>query len=337
LTWRAALIRLMNRMGIRMLIRSAGSHQLDREISYPFEQARIVIGRGAGVDVRLPDRTVSAHHATVELRGDEYHITDNGSTNGTRVNGVALITGRARTLREGDIIEVGGYRLSTRIGPAGTDPVSAERTAELARRLLREARFSGSAPVPLPRLTVMNGPTAGERLEIAEPPQRLVVGRGEACQLVLPDADISRKHLEVIRDLDGVLVRNLDSKNGVLIGEQRITERRLRSGTELVLGDTRIVFEDPAEESIRAMEGRPDVPQSSEGQDPAPVRGAGNDAPETGARPESAAAVAGLPARFSRGRDRTPVPAGAELLIYLLAAVIVILSIAGLFILLRAS
>ncbi len=55
--------------------------------------------------------------------------------------------------------------------------------------------------------------------------ERVVIGRGEGCDIVLPDPSISRRHLELrIADGDRVILRDLGSTNGTWIEEQRIEE-----------------------------------------------------------------------------------------------------------------
>ncbi|MBW2733463.1 MAG: GGDEF domain-containing protein [Deltaproteobacteria bacterium] len=74
-------------------------------------QAEVVIGRrGWGGDeheVGLPlrDGRSSRRHALVALEGDHYVVCDEGSTNGTQLNGMYI--DRKRPLRDGDQIGVG--------------------------------------------------------------------------------------------------------------------------------------------------------------------------------------------------------------------------------------
>lgn len=319
-------------MGLRLTLLSSGDRAPASEISYWFEQQRVVLGRGAGADVRLPHPTISKLHAVIELRGEDYFIADSGSTNGTRVNDLLLVAEKPKLLHDGDRIAVGCCTLSVHTAVVVAEPSSAERTAELARRLLREVlEPSQAAPGP-PELVVVDGPDQGKRIFIPSPPSLLKVGREPSCQLVLSDAAVSREHMEIVRDLDGVLVRNLDSKNGITIGEQQVAERRLKNGTEIVLGSTRLRFEDPAEVSIGRMMDRPD-----EKLPPGRV-----DRPEASGRERGDAALERdhevpprSPGRRSQGGP--PFPVGAELLIYLLATVILVLSAAGLVILLRSG
>ena len=72
-----------------------------------------VVGRlSKASDYACPeDRLMSRSHFTLYERNGEVCVFDNNSTNGTRVNGVALASGGAQTakaLRDGDVIEAGG-------------------------------------------------------------------------------------------------------------------------------------------------------------------------------------------------------------------------------------
>ena len=77
----------------------------------PFTGGEIIVGRTAeGGGLRLADRDVSRRHARFLHVNGVASVEDLGSLTGTRVNG-ERITGRRR-LREGDLIEIGGYDLA---------------------------------------------------------------------------------------------------------------------------------------------------------------------------------------------------------------------------------
>lgn len=57
---------------------------------YQLAKPRVILGRGAGCDIQLPDSEVSRRHAMLEIRGKEATISDLGSTNGTFVGGVRI-------------------------------------------------------------------------------------------------------------------------------------------------------------------------------------------------------------------------------------------------------
>ncbi|HEX6240161.1 MAG TPA: FHA domain-containing protein [Polyangiales bacterium] len=247
-------------MAVRLSVRHPQSAAGDAgEVSYELDQARIAIGRSAGADVRLPHLSVSESHATLEQAQGGYSLRDEGSTNGTRVNGVPLVPLRARALKEGDQIEIGTFVLSFGHTASLGKPLSTERTASLARRMLREMLGREHSAASPPFLRIDQGPDRGTVVELADPPSELRVGRGEEADLVLGDPDVSRLHLSLTRDGDGTLARDLDSKNGLEVNGKRLRERRLRHGDTIALGATRLVYQDPAEEALRALDGQRDV------------------------------------------------------------------------------
>jgi predicted component of type VI protein secretion system len=308
-------------MGVRFVVRAREGVKPGSQVEFPFEQTRIVLGRGSAADVRIPHRTVSEFHATVQLHGDAWQLCDAGSTNGTKLNGKRLTGDRGKRLREGDLIELGAYALSFHTGVLVSEPVSAERTAELARRLLRDAH--GSPALPAPRLCVVSGPQTGVVLEIANAPSRVLVGRKQGCQLLLSTPDVGPEHAEVIHDLDGVLIRGL-GEFVLGVGGQPQRTRRLRDGDEVVLGETRLFFEEPAQVAIDALRNEPDLPFSEH--QPLPRT-------QTEELPPEPSALPALEARLqpSAASDRPD----ADMLIYALAAIVLIASTLGLLMLLR--
>jgi hypothetical protein len=70
----------------------------------------ITIGRSSSNELELRgDRFASARHARVESRRDGVWVVDDGSTNGTYVNGVRLE--QPRLLSPGDVVRVGETHL----------------------------------------------------------------------------------------------------------------------------------------------------------------------------------------------------------------------------------
>jgi pSer/pThr/pTyr-binding forkhead associated (FHA) protein len=307
-------------MGVRFVICSAEGQPPSEEIAYGFEQARIVIGRGAGADVRIPHLTVSDTHATVRFEADAYAILDNDSTNGTQVNGVRVVSGRAKRLHDGDRIDIGAYALTFHEGPVLSHHTTIERTAELARRLFRQSQHGSRLGAP--RLCVLSGPELGKSLDLPPPPGRALVGRDPSCQLVLPDPEVAPEHVELRRDLDGVLIASLDAKSALDINGQLVQQRRLRDGDELVLGTTRLLFEEPAEEPIDGLATEADLKLL---------------APLPSERVEALPQIAQAPSAPQRTRKARRSAWDTDLLIYTLAAIVIALSVAGLIALMRGG
>ncbi len=70
----------------------------------PLTQPATTLGRQSDCTVVLDDGNVSRRHAEIRLEGDSHRVVDLGSTNGTRVNGVAVAE---RVLADGDVLTLG--------------------------------------------------------------------------------------------------------------------------------------------------------------------------------------------------------------------------------------
>jgi predicted component of type VI protein secretion system len=125
-------------MGVRITVQSLWTEVDSSTFVYEFAQSRIVIGRSRSADVQLPHAAVSGSHASIREQDAGYVIVDGGSTNGTRVNDIRVAVGRPKVLRSQDLVDLGGYRLTIDVGVPVTHTMSAQRTADFARRILSE-------------------------------------------------------------------------------------------------------------------------------------------------------------------------------------------------------
>jgi hypothetical protein len=73
----------------------------------PLTGNTVTIGRGSDRTITVDDSRVSRAHASLHRKGQVWSVTDDGSSNGTRVNGTELAARDPRTLHPGDLIEVG--------------------------------------------------------------------------------------------------------------------------------------------------------------------------------------------------------------------------------------
>ena len=87
----------------------------------------------------------------------------------------------------------------------------------------------------LGRLTILNGPRAGERLGLGGTGIR--IGRESSiCEIVLENPKISRLHAEVV-SMDGkVLLIDRNSSNGTFVNDQKIDRRFLKDGDIIYFG-----------------------------------------------------------------------------------------------------
>jgi hypothetical protein len=91
----------------------------------------------------------------------------------------------------------------------------------------------------MPRLFVLGGPLVGRDFELAH---GAVVGRDPDCEVVLEASSISRRHARFERRGASWFVVDLDSRNGVAVGGERVARAELFDLDELALGDVPLRF-----------------------------------------------------------------------------------------------
>jgi hypothetical protein len=103
---------------------------LDGEIvhEYDLTQARTSIGRRPYHDICIDNLAVSGDHAVIARTPDGYAIEDSGSTNGTLLEGEPI---DRHALKDGDIVEIGRYKLRFVAGPDKPELKEAEKTVAL--------------------------------------------------------------------------------------------------------------------------------------------------------------------------------------------------------------
>ena len=69
---------------------------------------RATIGRDAACELRVDDKSVSRRHALVERRGEAWYVVDQGSANGTRVDGRRVAEAE---LADGQVLRLGNVAL----------------------------------------------------------------------------------------------------------------------------------------------------------------------------------------------------------------------------------
>ncbi|HWE66158.1 MAG TPA: DUF3662 and FHA domain-containing protein [Acidimicrobiales bacterium] len=81
----------------------------------------------------------------------------------------------------------------------------------------------------------------GRRVQVGT--EALVIGRLPECGVVLNDSNVSRRHAELRRVGEGVVLTDLGSTNGTRVNGTPIREQILASGDEVSVGSTRLIFE----------------------------------------------------------------------------------------------
>lgn len=295
-------------MPITVVVRSAKGEAP----SLTFDGPRVVIGRSAGSDVRLPDASVSLRHASIRATGSEYAIVDEGSTNGTFVGGVRLLPQTPRILKSGDLVRVGRVWLEVSIGQKPATPDLGLATRDLALALVRDA-MAAVGDDTVAKVIVVEGPDAGATLRLVDEGRAYVLGRAEHCDLPLADGDASREHAIVTRRGSQILLRDMGSHNGVFLGETALAPDRdviWRSSTMARIGRSVLAVEEPVSIALAELEAAADEKLPEEGAPPPPAPSVVEPAPSPASEepPASRLSQAGAAPIAEVARDEAALP-----------------------------
>ncbi|MCU1280589.1 MAG: hypothetical protein JWM53_4135 [bacterium] len=243
-------------MPLRLEVSAHGDSGSRRVFRYEFDadRAQILLGRRGGVDVLLPDARVSLVHARIERKKGAYYLVDDGSTNGTRLNGTVVATGMRQALREGDRITIGDYALSVSIPSSAIGEARPESSLSMARGMVRDLLERLGPGESQPSLRVLDGPQTGVMLTVGDVGRTYILGRAAGNDLRLDDVDMWREHAAVERNELGVTVRSAGTHVVTVNGERVESARLLHDGDTLTLGATSMRYHDPAEVYLRRLE-----------------------------------------------------------------------------------
>lgn len=102
---------------------------------------------------------------------------------------------------------------------------------------------SGATELEVPGtavLVVRRGSKAGARYPVTQ--TFTTIGRHPESDIFLDDVTVSRRHAEVHRVGDAVLLNDAGSLNGTYLNRTRIESGSLRSGDEVQIGKFKLVF-----------------------------------------------------------------------------------------------
>jgi hypothetical protein len=162
----------------------------------------------------------------------------------------ALLTPpRVLVTTDGDLA-VGEFGIATRMAAdepqleaAPPAPARVEEPAHTMVYRAEDAAESVSAAPPADLATL----TVDGKVRTSSKP-RTVLGRSRQADVYVTDANVSRRHAEVVREGSDYWVVDLGSTNGTHVNGERVQRTRLEDGDVITIGSTDVVFGRPAGE-----------------------------------------------------------------------------------------
>ena len=172
------------------------------------------IGRGISCDVVIDKEFISSLHVKIKIAFSKVEVVDQGSTNGTYIDGEKLQAQKVYVLKEGQILSIGNEEVSYSIKSDNNKTTNQKITL-----ISQNDKYSN---------IVNEG----------------VVGRSNDCDTVIKNDNVSRQHLKVEYN-NGVFITDLNSANGTYINGKKLepTQATLLLKNELlVIGSEEVTY-----------------------------------------------------------------------------------------------
>jgi hypothetical protein len=182
---------------------------------YSLKVGTTLVGAGDDADVPVPAHETLGVQAVVEVNPDRSASIRRASPAAVvRVNGVALGV-EPTPLLHGDRVDVAGYEL-----------LFAEDHREGETQYLQTREPAATAP-HFAGNNVATAATGGRLVSLVDGREYpisatgVVIGRDAGCDVVVPNAEVSRRHAEIVPAQSGYVLTDL-STNGVFVNGDRV-------------------------------------------------------------------------------------------------------------------
>ncbi len=188
---------------------------------FSLEEKNTLIGRDSGCALQIPPRLrfASAQHAEIQRTDRGFFIRDLNSANGTRLNNQSLPPNEPTFLADGSMIRIGDESFGISIGLSFHNPVD------------QKPHLKGFSPA------------AAEATQITEL-KEILIGRDEACDIVLPAPMVSRRHARIDQLGDTYWIEDLNSTNGTFVNDIPVTRAEIHNGDLISIAANILVFDD---------------------------------------------------------------------------------------------
>lgn len=193
------------------------------------------IGRAEENAVRLTERNVSRAHAVLRRTDDGWTLQDLESHTGCYINDRPIED--EQLLQHRDRVRIGDYDITL----LDSEREAEEHASDDQTETVPATAEADEALERHDRLVIVEGPNPGTQYPLLD--KRLLIGRGEECDLALPDTSVSRVHATLLKDEHGRYhISDQQSSNGVRVNGMEVTKIPLYSGDVVELGDVHLQF-----------------------------------------------------------------------------------------------
>lgn len=222
------------------------------------------IGAASDNVVVLQRPGVSAHHVSLGVHERRMVLSVLDSQARTHVN--ARPVREKAILRLGDIVSLDTVKFVLK--PDRDDSIRTNVPVQkpAAPQATPEVETSATRLRLAPPKVVLRGVSGSYFGKIIPVRGRLVIGRGSECDLILDEAEMSRRHAVIENSGDGIFLRDLGSANGTFVNGVQVRDAVLYPDDQIAFDRNRFLLEAPGlptrETSLAATDETPNITQT---------------------------------------------------------------------------
>ncbi len=222
------------------------------------------IGAASDNAIVLQRPGVAAHHVSLGVHERSLVLSVLDAQARTHVN--ARPVREKAILRLGDIVSLDTVKFVLK--PDRDDSIRTNVPAQKAApaQPAPEAEPNATKLRLVPPKVVLRGVSGTYFGKIVPVRGRLVIGRGSECDLILDEAEMSRRHAVIENSGDGIFLRDLGSANGTFVNGVQVRDAVLHPDDQIAFDRNRFLLEAPGlparTESELAAEEAPNITQT---------------------------------------------------------------------------
>ncbi len=239
---------------MRRLKLTIDSPDRDGERELLIERFPFRLGRALDNDLPILCPSVSGHHLQIESDGEAVCITDMGSTNGTRLEGMTLPVKKPQPVDFPAQLEIGDVELQLDAAtPDETVFTMAESATRLREMVDEVVRQSNANDQTRPFFEILSGPGSGRRFFLQPDGTETAIGTDDEADIFLDLPELPPRLGTVV--WEGTRCRLISDVEALRHNDAPFEERRLHSGDQFVVGAVELLFYDPLEDALDALGG----------------------------------------------------------------------------------
>ncbi len=199
------------------------------------------VGSAQDNAVVLPGAGVAAHHASVTVRDRSFVLNVLDTVARTHVN--ARPVREKALLRMGDIVSLDTVQFMLK--PDRDEVIRTKVPAENPAAVEPDNDPNVTRTRLTPPRAVLRGVSGAYFGKIIPIRGRLTIGRGSECDLILDEAEMSRKHAMIENFGDGIYLRDLGSSNGTFVNGVQVRDAVLHPDDQIAFDRNRFLLEAP--------------------------------------------------------------------------------------------